>query len=126
MELPTFIKCSDCGNLLNENQNHCSKCNSDKKTIILSFEDTITVRDQIKGKAKDNSRPKKKRLIFDFISGSEQSSNGQWVNKERVIDKIINHYFEEVTDERGNLIHFCSEKLTEHQGHGKAKFKKKE
>ena len=120
----TIFKCSDCGNEIGEKQTHCLICNSTNKTVTLNFEDSLTVRDKLSGKVKDYSKLSKKRVTIEFISGSEQSKNGNWVEKERIIDRDQNKYFEKVIDENGNDIHFCSEKLTEHFGHGSAKFPK--
>ncbi len=116
------IHCSNCLTTVLNNEEQCPNCNSPNKTIELSFEDKVSIRDQIHGKVIDDTFTKKKKTRIDFISGDEQSYNGDWVNKERIIDKINNHYFEQIKDDKGNIIHFCSEKLTEHIGHGNAKF----
>jgi hypothetical protein len=118
-------KCSDCGSEIKKKQTHCLTCNSIKKTVVLNFEDGITVKEQISGKVKDYSKPSNKRTTVKFISGSEQSANGNWVEKESLIDANADVYFESITDENGKVIHVCSEKLQAHVGHGSDKFSKK-
>jgi hypothetical protein len=83
----------------------------------------MIIRDQLRFKVKDVTKPKKKRMILEVISGSERSANGKWVNKERTIDKNNDQYTEVITDENGIVIHSCNEPLSVHQGHGNAKFK---
>jgi len=47
------------------------------------------------------------------------------MKKNRVIDKNNDKYFEQVIDpETGETVHHCEEPLSEHFGHGTAKFKK--
>lgn len=120
-----IIKCSNCGNEIKEDEPHCLSCNSINKTIVLNFEDNLTLKNQLSGKGKDYSKRSKKRQIIHFVSGSEQSNNGDWVEKEFLVDKNENLYKEQIIDEEGKVIHSCSHKLTDHIGHGSAKFSKK-
>ena len=49
------------------------------------------------------------------------------MKKSRVIDKYKNEYKEKVTDpDTGEVVHHNEEPLSEHYGHGYAKFKKED
>jgi hypothetical protein len=120
-----IITCSNCGIKLPDLKNNCTKCDSNLKTVNLSFTEKITIYEKIEGKAKDMSKRKKKKLVEHFIKGNEQSKNGEWIYKERIISPLKDYYLEKITDSKGEIIHFCEEKLSEHIGHGNAKFKAK-
>ena len=127
------MKCSDCGAPLEEKvysgtiELPCPKCGSLKKTINLILEDEINInfKESVRGKIKDNNRTGKAKLRQDFFSGDDLHRNtGKWYKKERRIDKDKNIYKEVVTDpETGEVIRFCEEPLSLHQGHGSAKKK---
>lgn len=104
------------------------KCQSTEITIYIAIQDKIKVRDQIRGKAKDDNFPGKRKIRREFIVGSEtRACDGKWVHKERIIDKENNRYKETVIDEEtGEIIHESDEPLEKHQGHGSAKFTKEE
>lgn len=120
-----IIKCSDCGNEIREDDIRCLNCNSVNKTIVLEFREKLTLKNKLSGKAKDYSKRSKKRQILTFVSGSDRSKNGNWVEKEFLLDKNKNLYIEQIVNEEGELIHNCIQKLTDHFGHGSAKFTKK-
>jgi hypothetical protein len=117
------ITCTDCGNSIETIDTTCT-CGSVKKTIHLAFHELNKgIKDQLVGKVKKDSLPSKKKIRQHFISGSEQSANGEWVEKERLIDKDNNFYKEHITDETGKVIIDIEEPLDKHQGHGSAKVK---
>jgi Zn ribbon nucleic-acid-binding protein len=114
------VKCSDCGELLeNENEN-CPKCGSDKKTFQIGVRDGIEIHEQIKGKVKSQAINKPLR---EFIYGDEKyRKQDKWVDKTRIIDRENNEYTEIVKyKETGEIIHECKEPLTDHFNHGSAK-----
>jgi len=106
----------------------CPECQSTESTIYIEVHDEIKLRDQLRGKLKDDNFSGKRKIRGEFVVGSEtRASDGKWVKKERFIDKDNNRYKEKVIDEEtGEIIHECDEPLKKHQGHGSAKFKKKE
>lgn len=115
----TEIYCKDCNNLLKNEIDVCEKCGSSEKIIHLTVTDEIKLFDQIRIKSKGN-----KKFLQDYIDGYESSVTYTMVHKKRIIDKIEDYYIEEIKDLDGNLIHRCEEKLSEHSGHGYAKFKR--
>jgi hypothetical protein len=57
------------------------------------------------------------------MSGVVPSITHGWVRLWRLIDRGNNRYQERVENLDGTVIHEADEQLTEHQGHGSAKFK---
>jgi hypothetical protein len=70
-------------------------------------------------------RPGKKKPFVEEMSMPEYSySKGKIVHKYRLIDRDNDKYAEKVSDyQSGEIIHQCEEHLTEHFGHGSAKYK---
>lgn len=68
----------------------------------------------------------KRRPLVEHSFGIDiQRSTGRRVSHERRIDRVRNIYEERIVDEEsGRIIHEIAEKLSEHQGHGSAKFKR--
>ncbi|MBL0010011.1 MAG: hypothetical protein IPP22_01415 [Nitrosomonas sp.] len=61
----------------------------------------------------------------EITKGNEFNINGNLMEKEQVIDRKNNFYKEVVTNvDTGDIIRNVKQKLTEHVGHGYAKFKK--
>jgi len=83
----------------------------------------ISIKDRLDGKVIDPSLPPKKRVRKEFIVGADKRiSDGEWMDKERVIDRDNDYYKEKVVDpSTGEIIHHCEEKLTDHWGRGSAK-----
>ena len=115
------IRCDNCGLILHNTDRNCYKCGSNRRVINLFFSDSIEVLDCIKAKANDNTRTGKKKTIEEFIIGNEQSNNGDWIYKVRIINRDINYYYEKVEKSDGTVLRFCEEKLSEHINRGQAK-----
>src|SRR3954447_26432427 len=133
METNRTVECGDCGEPLDAGNltpgttpTPCPKCRSMKQKVKLSFSDEITAkaRDSLKGKVKDSSFPSKKKVRREFFYGSdERKSKGDYIYKEREIDKDANRYRELIREESGEVIRDIEQPLTDHIGHGSAKFK---
>lgn len=125
------MTCSDCGESLDPavhgvgEKLPCPNCGSLKKTIGLSIvEDAgISIKEALRGKVKDVTKPAKSKLRQDFFIGDDlHRSSGKWNKKERYINKDEDTYKEVVIDPTtGEIIHHCEEPLSQHQGHGDAK-----
>lgn len=118
------IVCDSCGTELNELNIICPNCGHDKQILHINIEDSVEVYDFFELKGKNDSYNGKRKLRLHHIEGHELSYNGAFVYKLRIIDKDRDYYIERVRDKAGNIIHECEEKLSEHIGHGSAKFKK--
>ena len=94
-------------------------------TRVTSISDQIVLRESWRAQMRDGSLPSKKRLRRDVFTGADQRKfHGDFVHKERVIDKDTNRYRELVRTESGEIIHDVDELLTDRFGNGSAKFKK--
>ena len=123
------IECADCGAEVDgsgdnpEQRIPCDKCGSTKRIYNVSISETVVARDGIGVKAKRAGE--KKPYIEDLAVPDYSRSLGKVVQRERVIDRDKDRYFEKITDyESGEVIHHCEEPLSQHQGHGNAKPKK--
>jgi len=124
-DMPDKTSCSDCGYELSELAYVCPRCGGDKKTFHVSIEEKVIVREGLKFKAK---RPGKSKPYFESWNiPSLFNGMNKIVNRIRIIDRDNDRYKEVVSHyEDGRIIHECDEALTEHIGHGSAKFKKKQ
>jgi len=84
------------------------------------------IHDSLRGKVKNVTLPSSKNPRVKFFSGDDlRKSDGKWMQKEMVVDRDNNLYKELVTDpQTGEVIRDCEEALSDHVGHGDAKFKK--
>jgi len=78
----------------------------------------------LKGKKRNSAS---RKPLIEFKVGSELFRKfGKWVRKEMHIDRENNRYKEKVIDPlTQEVIHICDEPLSEHRGHGSAKYSKK-
>jgi len=120
------IICADCNSVLPNQNDKCKKCGSTKKVIKLFFGDIMPeIHESLGFKVKDKTKNSKKNPVLKVFQGNEiYKRTGEWVNKEREIDKTNNRYYENIETLDGKILHHCDEKLTDHQGHGSAKIKK--
>ena len=74
--------------------------------------------------AKDPSQSGKRRDRVEFFTGDQvRKTTGDWVEKERLIDRNNDRYLEVVKEKAtGRIIHRTEERLSEHKGRGSAKF----
>jgi len=129
------LRCTGCGAVLAAgamagavaSPAPCPNCGSTQQTLHLAFTDQVLIkaRDRMEMKVKDDSFPSKKKVRKELIQGFDvRISKGDYVYKEREIDRDNNTYREHITEETGEVIRSVSESLTDHFGHGSAKFKK--
>lgn len=123
----TEIICGLCGKKLQERtdipadkRKPCPKCGSVLRTFHVRIQEEIKIFSKfgIKAKAVGEKRP-----FLEEISGDDlHHKSGRWNKLLRIIDRRKNKYIEKVTDpETGQIIHECSEQLSDHRGHGDAK-----
>ena len=114
--------CKNCGAKFdsNEDGSTCPQCGSTSKVFSAHVKIQIPfyMRWKLLGK-------KFGKRIFELIFGYEKSyKDNRLVKKSRLIDKENNWYEETVIDPKtGEVIHETKEKLSDHHGHGSAKFK---
>ena len=129
-EISITVSCTSCGESLSSewaresnSNNVCPKCGGSAKAINMGIQDTVDIRESLKAKLKDPSLPSHKNPRVEVFSGDDlRKSNGQWMKKNRVIDKRNDQYKEIVVDPKtGEVIHHNEEPLWEHYGHCSAK-----
>jgi hypothetical protein len=127
------VRCTQCGELVDESladmmSSPCPICGGTARTVHLAIEDRVGLVDSLRGKVKDQTRRSDEKLRRDFFTGAElQRSTGKFVQKDRIIDRDEDRYFEKVIDPTsGEVIHHCDEPLSQHWGHGSAKRPKSE
>ena len=127
--MPSFIThCGGCNLLLDEAIDlavppPCHHCGSDSRLIDATVSDDLALKEMMEMEARDPSLRSKDKLRVKLMSGDElRHSTGEWVKKERLIDRNSDRYFERVTNPTtGEVIHHSDEPLSEHRGHGSAK-----
>lgn len=125
----SVLRCNSCGcnfgghSSGTDRINRCPFCGSEDLSYLLHLVDHAEVHEKIKGIS--SKMPGKKKPAFEFQAGEQKSvSLDKWVNKDRVIDRKNDVYYERVVDpDSGTILHECTEPLSEHFGHGSAKEK---
>lgn len=135
MSVTQTIKCAKCNEplspeLLNPGaaQTPCPKCGSTERFVqIEAFDEvTVTSRDSVEGEVRDPARRSKDKVRRRFFYGSQKrESQGDYIYKERDIDRDNDRYREFIREETGKVIVDQDEPLRDHRGHGSDKFKTK-
>ena len=124
------VSCSSCGTSLptewsqeTKPENLCPNCGSNAKLVSMSFESKVDLRSSLRAKLKDPTLPSRKNPRVDVFSGDDlRKSDGQWMKKERILDRVNDQYKEVVIDPKtGEIIHHNEEPLSNHLGHGSDK-----
>ena len=123
------VHCAACGAILDENPSApvderlpCPQCGSFSRSIHVSCSDTLTFHSKLNLKARHSGE---KRPFMDQTVGDDLHRNsGHWMKLYRLIDRVKDWYYERVTSPAtGEIVHECSEPLTNHRDHGSAKAK---
>jgi len=117
----TEIYCGNCGQKLSGDDKICPSCGSRHR--VLAIREKITAHEQIKGKVKKKGI---RKPVREFKSGDDlHRKSRKWYHREILIDREKNYYREIIKDkDTGEIIHICEEPLSEHIGHGSAKYRK--
>ena len=117
------FSCEACGASLGPDSGPCPECGARVRRIELKVSERLEFHDGLAGVLKDPALPSRKRDRIRFFSGDDRRhAQGDWVEKERVIDRNNNRYYDRVVDKAtGEVIHQTEEPLSEHKGHGSDK-----
>lgn len=125
------IRCGGCGTHLGdgpdpEPRKPCPACGSTRRAYHEHVVESVRAFDAT-GFKFSRTVNGKKEWVAQGTSGYERSrATGRLVRKDSLFDKEANRRFERVEDaETGEELHHCDHKLTDHVGHGSAKFKAK-
>ena len=122
------VHCSGCQAGLEEDlqapRQPCPNCGSLNRVFGVTAGDTTVHHGKvtIKSRHAGGGRP-----FAEQVHGSDlHRKDGRWVRLDRVIDRHNDRYTERVTDPAtGEVIHECDEPLSDHQGRGAAKKRRK-
>lgn len=99
----------------------CPGCGAvGRRHVSIHVTDSATVHEYLGMKVQ---RAGEKKPYIEAQLGEQLSvRTGRWMTKRRVIDRDADWYEERVVDpESGAVVHECSERLSEHCGHGSAR-----
>lgn len=102
----------------------CPNSGSVSRIFHVSIHGDITIKSKLGMKARHAGGGKP---FVEQLSGDDlQRKTGKWMKLSRIIDREKDHYHEVVSNpSTGEIVHECKERLSEHRGHGAAKYKKK-
>ena len=115
-------KCKDCGAHIEINAKGlpnlpCDLCGGN--SLLIEVADQVEIREMLGMNAKAIGQ---KKPFLEINSGDElRICKGDWVTKERRIDRQNDLYMERVVDGNGNVIHEVAERLSDHVDHGSAR-----
>ena len=124
------VQCKDCGIELDQHptgDRHpraCPTCGSQQRVLTIEIHDKVVrAHDQMLARVQDPSKTGKAKTPIEIFSGDDlHRKSGKWHRKERLIDRSLDRYREVVTaPETGEVIHYCDEALSQHQGYGSAR-----
>ena len=91
--------------------------------VKMHIQENIGLRESVGLKVKVAGRSKP---VLEHQQGWSWFKSGKvWHGVVRRIDRKDNRYFEHIEDEQGEIVRHCEEPLTDHQGPGSAKWKKR-
>ena len=121
---PMRYSCSDCKTGLQDGETACPECGSTSRNIVAVLNEELSIPDRLWLKVLGRwiKRRKRRRREREYLQGDIRSkASGTWKWYRRLIDRVNDRYEEKVIDpSTGVVVHECSEKLSEHQGHGSA------
>jgi hypothetical protein len=120
-------RCTDCNAVLTEDFRQpevpCPHCSSTARVFSVELADTAEALDTLRLRGYRAGETRKKGLFIDSSSGlvAQRGREGAVAHVVRIIDKDRDPpwYTETVTmRDTGEVVHRCSEPLSQHQGHG--------
>ncbi len=119
-------QCLECNHKLTAKKTICPKCNTKKRKVYLKLRDSITIYNNLRTKTRKDIGGKTKITEEQKIGDDYHRKTKKWNFLHRIIDRLNDRYYEVIKDRNtGKVIEETEEKLSEHQGHGSAKYKKK-
>ena len=124
-------ECGSCGLTIDErcglpiaDRTPCPQCGSTARKYFKHLK--VTAKAQVSLGFKQKRPGVKKPLAEGFTGRELRQSEGDFVQKERLIDRENDRYREKVVTVSGDIIRDVDEPLSEHKDRGSAKFKKTE
>lgn len=130
------VTCRNCGKSLDEptdldpaHRQPCPKCASLSRKMSVGLPGEMPPpHSSLKGRGRHAGATGKRKWSIETFTGADWSHSLQrFVRKVRILDRDNDRYVEKVVDpETGEVLRDVEEPLSEHQGHGSAKFPKSE
>jgi hypothetical protein len=121
-------RCVSCGgkvlDISDDQRFPCPSCGSLGRAYgVHSTELPIEVHESLKGKIKDPTKTRRRKVRVEFRTGDDfHRKTGQWNKVDRDIDRENDRYREVVVDGKtGKVIRAVDEPLSAHRGRGSAK-----
>ena len=131
-EHPLFEQCQTCGRAFPVNSNKgsrtpCQTCGSHLRNYSIQLQSSIRAEAYSRRHSKHGKIRSRRRWLLEIINGDDYwRKMRRWTYIHRVIDRLNDWYAERIVDkETGKLIIDEADPLSEHQGHGSAKGKKR-
>lgn len=120
--------CGSCGLTIDEptgfpvaDRTPCPQCGSTARKYFILSKATAKAQPGLGFKQK---RPDvKKPLVEGFTGRDLRKRDGDFIQKERLIDRENDKYREKIVTDSGDIIRNVDEPLSKHRGRGSAKFK---
>jgi len=103
-------------------QEPCATCGATARTYWKSLDATLTFHSFLTGKVRGARCARRRPRVEVAVGDSLDRATGTWNRLERLVDRGKGLYRELVTDRAGSVLHRCEEPLSEHMGHGSAKW----
>ncbi len=124
-----LVACGSCGVPIDESADvpiedrmPCPQCGSTAREFSVRLK--VEAKAQV-GLGFKQKRPGSNKPIAEGFTGRElRKSVGDFVDKERLIDRENDRYREKVVTDSGEVIRDVDEPLSEHRDYGSAKFKR--
>ena len=125
-----LVACGSCGvpidepaDLPIEDRTPCLQCGSTARKLSVHLK--AVAKAQV-GVGFKHKRPGRKKPIAEGFTGRQlRTAVGDYVYKERLIDRENDRYREKIVTNSGEVIHDVDEPLSKHRGYGSAKIKTK-
>ena len=120
------VICSHCGKELKDEKETCPRCGGDAHAITMEINEAVEIPQciqicRIDEKRHNKEKDRRTMKMEDSYSVNVKKYRNRWMD----IDRDKDSYLEIVQDkETGEIVHYCAEPLSQHQGHGSAKRKK--
>jgi hypothetical protein len=120
-----MIRCGQCGKHLGDGPDPeprapCGDCGSTRRIYGAHAIDAVRALDAVGFKLR---RRGDGGYVAKGTSGYYRRADGRLVKKESIFDTEADRRFEHIEDaETGEVLHHIDHKLSEHRGHGSAKF----
>lgn len=119
------ISCAQCGQPIEsiDARTPCPSCGSFNRRVEVRATFTLTAHEKLRARewfGQKRGKWKRQTEMGDDL----HRGTGVWNKLKRIIDRKHDRYYERIEDDQGHVLRECDEPLSQHIGHGSAKFSK--